>query len=269
MPARILVIEDNPTNGELMIKLLSAFGYTTAVALNGAEGIANIEQEQPDLVICDLQLPVLDGYAVARHLKAEPRLRAIPLMAVTALAMVGDRDKAVAAGFDRYIPKPIDPKTFVEEVASLLPPTLRAPFRSPMGRGEAKAPPVAHRATILVIDNTYENIRVVRSQLERLGYRIIAASDIDQALNNVRRHHCDLILSDVHLGGASGYDFIKVVKADPQLQSLPFVFISSTSWMETDIAYAMSLGATAFITRPIELESLIRIVESCLKALPS
>ncbi|MHB9025533.1 MAG: response regulator [Armatimonadota bacterium] len=120
MPGRILVIEDNPTNLELMVYLLQAFHHTVFTASDGEEGIQITIRHLPDLIICDVHLPNVDGYAVARRLKEHPLLRRIPLIAVTALAMVGDRDKVLAAGFDGYIAKPITPEVFVKQVEAYL-----------------------------------------------------------------------------------------------------------------------------------------------------
>jgi CheY-like chemotaxis protein len=120
VPVRILLIEDNPANLELMSYLLRAFGYTLQTAQDGAEGLASARLSPPDLIICDMQLPTLDGYEVARLLKSDPVLRTVPLVAVTALAMVGDREKVMAAGFDGYIAKPIDPEIFLRQIESIV-----------------------------------------------------------------------------------------------------------------------------------------------------
>ena len=120
--ARVLLIEDNPDNLELMTYLLEAFGHTTLAARDGRAGIEAVVRERPDLVVCDIQLPLADGYVVARELKADPVLSTIPLVAVTALAMVGDRDRVLAAGFDGYVSKPIDPRRFVAELEAYLRP---------------------------------------------------------------------------------------------------------------------------------------------------
>ena len=120
MGIRILVIEDNPANLELMTYLLTAFGHTTTAARDGEEGVTAAVACIPDIILCDLAMPGLDGFGVARRLKAEPALRAVPLIAVTASAMVGDREKVIATGFDGYISKPIVPETFVEEVEAFL-----------------------------------------------------------------------------------------------------------------------------------------------------
>jgi two-component system cell cycle response regulator len=120
MGSRILVIEDNPANLELMTYLLKASGHSTIVATNGAEGVDAAVRGLPDLILCDLALPVLDGFGVARRLKANPALAGVPLIAVTASAMVGDRDKVLATGFDGYLTKPITPETFVTEVEAYI-----------------------------------------------------------------------------------------------------------------------------------------------------
>ncbi|MCL4500470.1 MAG: response regulator [Deltaproteobacteria bacterium] len=120
MAKRILVIEDNPFNLELMTDLLEAFGYTVLTARNGVRGIDLVRQEKLDLIICDVQMPGMDGYELAAYLKRDPMLSRIPLIAVTALAMVGDREKVLSAGFDGYIDKPITPEVFQKQVEAFM-----------------------------------------------------------------------------------------------------------------------------------------------------
>ncbi len=116
MAARVLIIEDNPANLELMTYLLGAYGHTVFTAQDGRRGLEAARREHPDLIICDVQLPEMDGYEVARWLKSDAELRHVPLVAVTALAMVGDRDRVLAVGFDGYLTKPINPETFVRQI---------------------------------------------------------------------------------------------------------------------------------------------------------
>lgn len=125
VPARILLIEDNEANLELMTYLLTAFGYTPLVAHDGEEGLERARRERPEAIVCDVQLPGIDGFGVAASLAADPVLRDVPLIAVTALAMVGDRDRVLAAGFDGYIDKPIVPERFVAQIEAFLPPDRR------------------------------------------------------------------------------------------------------------------------------------------------
>jgi CheY-like chemotaxis protein len=126
MAARVLLIEDNPANLALMQYLLKAAGYTTLTATDGREGVAVARSASPDIILMDLQMPVMNGYEAARQLKEVPELRGVPIIAVTAFAMVGDRDKILARGFDGYIAKPITPERFVSEVEGFIGSALRA-----------------------------------------------------------------------------------------------------------------------------------------------
>lgn len=116
----ILLIEDNEQNRYLVTFLLERSGYTVTHAQTGPQGLELARSVAPALVLLDIQLPGMDGYAVARALKADPALRQIPLVAITSHAMAGDRDKALAAGIEGYIEKPIDVRGFVAEVARML-----------------------------------------------------------------------------------------------------------------------------------------------------
>ncbi|HVA27115.1 MAG TPA: response regulator [Candidatus Baltobacteraceae bacterium] len=124
MPARILVIDDNGANLELMLYLLSAFGHTVRGAVDGIDGLKQARSGVYDLILSDVLMPGIDGYELARRFTADG-LRG-RLVAVTALAMAGDRDRLLASGFDAYISKPIDPETFVAQIDELLALDLRS-----------------------------------------------------------------------------------------------------------------------------------------------
>jgi len=130
MTARILIMEDDQASRELFSYLLSASGYPVRVAENGSFGIAAIAEWDPDLVLCDLQMPMLNGYEVLAQIRKTGE-RKIPVIAVTALSMPGDRDKTRAAGFDGYFSKPITPETFVADIEQFLPVALRAARPAP------------------------------------------------------------------------------------------------------------------------------------------
>ena len=120
MGARILLVEDHTESLELMAYLLTAFGHAVFTARNGEAGLSLAERERPDLVLCDVNLPGIDGCEMARRFKADSVLRDTPLVAVTAFAMVGDRERILATGFDGYLPKPIEPEAFVSQVEAFL-----------------------------------------------------------------------------------------------------------------------------------------------------
>jgi two-component system cell cycle response regulator DivK len=116
----ILVVEDNPDNRMLIIDLLASKGYRPIEARDGEEGIALARQERPDLILMDLSLPRLDGWEATRRLKADAELKNIPIVALTAHAMAEDRAKALDAGCDGYISKPINIWSFAEEIEGYL-----------------------------------------------------------------------------------------------------------------------------------------------------
>ncbi|HXM19565.1 MAG TPA: response regulator [Candidatus Tumulicola sp.] len=126
MPARILIVEDNQANLHLMTYLLQAFGHSTTSVMDGLAGVAAIKAGSFDLVLTDVRMPGIDGYEMARRVKTDPATQKLRLIAVTAAAMVGDREHALAAGFDGYISKPIVPQRFVAEVDEYLPAALRS-----------------------------------------------------------------------------------------------------------------------------------------------
>lgn len=121
MTARILYIEDNDQNFYLVNFILSAQGFTVTRARDGKEGIGIAMQKRPDLILLDIQLPGMDGYTVARELRTIEAMAAVPIVAVTSYAMVGDREKTIAAGCTGYIEKPINPDTFVSQIWEFLP----------------------------------------------------------------------------------------------------------------------------------------------------
>lgn len=264
--ARVLVVEDNPASLDLMVYLLKAFGHTPLSARDGLEGIEVARREVPDLVLCDIQLPGADGFEVCRQLKQSPELQQTPLVAITAYAMVGDRERMLSGGFNGYLSKPINPQTFIADMA----PYLRTPnVERPISATTTNRTPVeVNGATVLVVDNSPANIKLSRSILESFGYRIIAASGVEEAMTFLRTGRPDVILSDVHMPVMDGFDFIKLAKADVELRKIPFVLISSTVWGGGERELGLSLGAAQFIIRPIETQDLVDEIESCRNAKP-
>ena len=120
MKRKILVIEDNEQNIYLMTFILENNGYEVVQARDGRKGIDLAGRVKPTLILLDIQLPLMDGYEVARELKSNPALADVPIVAVTSYAMVGDREKCLDAGCVGYITKPINPETFVAEMEKYL-----------------------------------------------------------------------------------------------------------------------------------------------------
>ncbi len=121
MKQKILYIEDNEQNLYLVTFILEKGGYEVCAARDGREGIDLAATVKPDLILLDIQLPLMDGYTVARQLRPNPELAEIPIVALTSYAMAGDREKALAAGCNGYIEKPINPDIFMQQVEQHLP----------------------------------------------------------------------------------------------------------------------------------------------------
>jgi two-component system cell cycle response regulator DivK len=120
MTKRILVVEDHEENRRIMRDLLTSAGFEMIEAHTGEDGVRVAEAERPDLILMDIQLPGLDGYEATRRIKAQPALRAIPIIAVTSYALSGDEGKAREAGCDEYVAKPFSPRALLAKVRELL-----------------------------------------------------------------------------------------------------------------------------------------------------
>jgi two-component system, cell cycle response regulator DivK len=121
MSKRILVVEDQEDNRRILRDLLTSAGYEIIEAENGQEALAAAARERPDLILMDIQLPLLDGYEATRRIKADPDLRAIPIIAVTSYALSGDEGKARAAGCDAYVTKPYSPRALLAKIREYVP----------------------------------------------------------------------------------------------------------------------------------------------------
>jgi two-component system cell cycle response regulator DivK len=118
--SKVLVAEDNLPNRELIREILEACGYDVIEAVDGQQALDKLEQNLPDLVLLDIQMPILDGYAVVRKLRQTPRFAKLKVLALTAYAMQGDREKVLEAGFDGYLSKPVDMVSLAKQIAHLL-----------------------------------------------------------------------------------------------------------------------------------------------------
>jgi CheY-like chemotaxis protein len=116
----VLIAEDNPVNRELLREILENRGYTVTEAGDGQDALTLVDEIRPDILLLDIGMPVLDGYAVAKRLRENPKTAALPILAITAYAMQGDREKILQSGFDGYLSKPIDAGALAEEMQRVL-----------------------------------------------------------------------------------------------------------------------------------------------------
>lgn len=262
--ARILVIEDNAVNLELTSFLLQAHGHEVLTATDGAAGVALARRDRPDLVLCDIQMPVLDGFAVASLMRAEPGLARVPLLALTAAAMPGDRERALASGFVAHVTKPIDPPAFIALVEAQLatgggePPV---PSREP-SHGGGSLPPdcLAPRPgmVLLTVDDRPVLRELKQQLLEPAGYTVLGCDSGEAALRILAARHVDAVLSDVVMPGMGGFELLRHLRAAPATAGLPFVFLTATALAESDRRKGLVLGADDYLTRPVDPLELLR-----------
>ncbi|MYM68174.1 EAL domain-containing protein [Pseudoduganella sp. FT55W] len=251
MSARILIIEDNATNMELMVYLLRAFGYTPLSASDGEAGVAAAKRELPDLIICDVHLPKLDGYGVVTALKADPEVRHIPALAVTALAMVGDREKLLEAGFDGYIGKPIEPDTFVSQIESFL-------------QGAVSSPSKNDTATILIVDDHVLNREFLMTLLSYGGHRLLEAANGVEGLKMVLAEKPDLVISDILMPNMDGYEFVTRMHEHAETADVPVIFYTATYREREAMAVAQSCGVRWVLPKPSDPEVILQTVQEAL-----
>jgi CheY-like chemotaxis protein len=120
MTKKILIVEDNENNRRLLKDVLKYYGYDVIEAVNGEDGIKMAKEHEPDLILMDMQLPVMDGFTATKKLKDDPETKHIKIIAVTSFAMISDRERILKAGADDYIPKPVDTRELPKIVSRVL-----------------------------------------------------------------------------------------------------------------------------------------------------
>jgi CheY-like chemotaxis protein len=262
--ARILVVEDSPDIRVLIRMLLESAGHEVLTASDGREGVATAGSEKPDLVLMDLSLPVLSGWEAARQIKSQPETADITVIAVTAHAMQGDRERAMAAGCDGFLSKPIDEETFEKNIEGWLDRRKTAATPAPSPRAASapsnEGPP---RGRILVVDDQPEVADLLRADLVVDGHEVATAKSLDEASRLFTQDsQFDLAVVDVMLGQDSGYELAGELIAR-STEYLPVLLVTAGT---IDRERAFAAGADDFIGKPIEspelrarARSLIRI----------
>lgn len=261
MSAKILIIDDDPVNLDLLGYLLRAFSHEPLIALGGEEALRMAGAQIPDLILCDIQMPDMHGFEVLRRLRADQRLAFVPIVGVTALAMVGDREKIIAAGFDGYLTKPIAPETFVAEIEKYLPPDRVSSVVLEMPVAGGTPPELSPTATscgyVLVVDDNRPNLDLLRHLITSLGAGMIGATNAEQGLHIARANTPSLIISDLHMPGCNGVALLEIVRSDQELRTIPFVLISATGATADEQRRALASGADGFLLRPLDPEMIL------------
>lgn len=263
---KILVVEDNALNMKLVRGLLGLGPYRMLEAVDAETGLELAGRELPDLILMDIQLPGMDGLSATRKLKADDRLRHIPVVALTSYAMAGDEKKAMEVGCNGYITKPIDTRSFIGKLKSYLSPSPSADtVQADLDRNQAPTIPGERRQPlVLIVDDEPKNAKLLAAKLAGQPYTIKSAFNGADALEMVSQHEPDLILVDVMMPGMDGYEVTQLIKADEKTRAIPVIMITALDGPE-DKSKGMAVGAEAFLTKPVDTVELLAHIGSMLK----
>ena len=249
---KILVIDDDPLNRKLLRALLTLGKYEVVEFPDAESGIRHARESFPDCILLDLKLPGMDGLAAVRLIKADPVLKAVPVVAVTSLAMKGDERRALDAGCDGYITKPIDTRTFLDNIRHFLQKKRQAiQVEDALQLG---GPP-----SVLVVDDDESILKVFRGMLLRGGYQVLTAASGEEALARALSDNPDLILLDVKMPDLNGYEVTRRLKANLATLAIPVIMITGYADREHRVA-GLEAGADEFLAKPVDsVELLVRM----------
>ena len=240
MKRSVLVVDDNPLNRKLALDLLGLEGYEVHACEDAHQALQWLSAGHlPDLVLMDIQLPGMDGLALTRHLKAEPRFARIPVVAMTAFAMKGDDRKAYEAGCVGYITKPIDTRAFAGQVASFL-----------------DAPREAASLSVMIVEDDSIDLKLAGATARLSGHVVLSNTTAEEAIAGLQSGVPDVVLLDLNLPGMDGLSFVKLLKQNPQTRDLPVVALTAypDRHLREDLIGA---GVAAYLVKPVTREQLL------------
>ncbi len=208
--------------------------------------------DQPDLILMDIQLPGMDGLAATALLKQDPATAAIPVIALTAMAMKEDQEKSKAAGCDAYIAKPLRYQELYAAIDALLVKESR------------KRHDQSRAATILIVDDEIQNRRLLETLLQPEGYLTLSAASGEEALASIAQRAPDLILLDVMMPGMDGCQVASTLKANPATSNIPIIMVTAQIDRGARLA-ALNAGAEDFLTKPVDRAELWLRVRNLLR----
>jgi len=239
---KILYVEDDDNIVYMLKPRLEREGYEVLIAVDGKEGIYLANNQNPDLILMDLELPVLDGWEASKHLKKDPNTKHIPIIALSARVMEDDRSRAIDAGCDDFESKPVDFDSLMKKIHSFLPDESES-------INEAKVA-VEHQRKILIVDDD-ENIRyTLLKYLKREGFtNLVTAENGKIALDKLNDNDFDLVLLDLKMPEMDGIEVLSNIKNNDNLRHIPVIMISAKDEIE-NVTQCIEIGAEGFLSKP-------------------
>lgn len=298
---RLLLVEDEQVNRELFRRRLERKGYTVVTAETGLAAVALAKSDRPDLVIMDLGLPDIDGWEAMRRIKADPATAELPIVVLSAHATTEAREQSFAAGCDEFETKPVNWEALFKKIddainkaverarAKAVPPPPPAPAAKDdeidLGGGSSADPGAATNVLrgprpgsalnddkdvcvvqpkrILVAEDNDANRAMLCRRLNKRGFITTEAADGQQALEAVKKQRFDLVLCDILMPIVDGYEVLRQMKADPDLESIPVIVVSALE-ESASAARCIEMGAEDYLHKPYDPVLLHARVNACL-----
>ena len=243
MSKTVLVVEDNELNMKLTLSLLSLLDCRVLEARDAEGGLSMILDRKPDLVLMDIQLPGMDGFEACRMIRRDLDKEDLPIIALTALATRADEKKAMDAGCNDFIPKPINVKVFLEKVSDYL------------GSSEKQRIPVLDRRAgvrkkVLLVDDTKTNIKLMADMLSQDPYEILEAYNGADALKIAGEQIPDVIFLDIVMPDIDGYEVARRLKANSDTKEIPIVMVTALDGTD-DRVKGLEVGAEDVLSKPV------------------
>jgi CheY-like chemotaxis protein len=272
-PARILIVDDEAQNLELMEAMLGASGYEVFLAREGKEALRLARERRPDLILLDLMMPGLSGFEVCARIKTDPQTAGIPVLFVTALNQISDKERAMAAGGDDFLTKPFQRTELLTRVEALL--KVRHLNRDldralaylhelelirhaeQPKKPQAHTPPAEGAGTILVVDDELLARQLFADVLREAGYITHGAENGERALEIARQETIDVVLLDIMMPGMSGLEVL--AKLGELTPDSPVVIATANPTSDNAIT-ALRLGAFDFIVKGFKNEVMLTTV---------
>jgi signal transduction histidine kinase/DNA-binding response OmpR family regulator len=261
-PATILVVEDNPISMKMTRVALEAENYTVIMAEDGRTALELVQTHSIDLILQDLQLPDIHGTELVGRIRSLPGMERVPILAVTGFTSEAERLASVnvvegQTGFTDYLVKPVEPSRLVKIVRAYLLSQTSTPQTLRQG-------PSPYRRLLIANDNL-SDLRLLKTNLERLGFEVTCAPDGQEALEQARQCRPDAIITDTLMPRLDGFRFCQAIKEDAQLCGLPVVMMSGTYFVESDQDLARSVGALGMIEHKADFEATILAILAMLE----
>ncbi|MBN1626720.1 MAG: response regulator [Deltaproteobacteria bacterium] len=242
----VLIVDDSSFIRSQITRVLEQMGAVVTQAEHGESAINITKSKQFDLVITDIEMPVMDGFQLCSRLKEDPHTRTTPVIILSSLDSDRDVDKGFQAGAAAYVSKAEAKNLLMETVQNVLNKS------------------VFHRDQLILVVDDSDIIRsLAKAELEKAGFQVLTALTGKHALKLIKNHRPDLILSDINMPEMDGIEFCKALKKDPGLSAIPIIFMS-TNDDRSIMRRMLHLGASAYLVKPFNLEQMVITVEKLL-----